>query len=115
MNDYSMISMKIYDLISRQSKVIHLKDLELTIIELIKKYEKTISFQIYDVIQRNNYIEVKIIKKDFEKYNIVINSKINRNIISKANININIERIFSLIYFEIIKYKYEIFFEKYNL
>ena len=115
MNDYSMISMKIYDLISRQSKVIHLKDLGLTIIELIKKYEKTISFQIYDVIQRNNYIEVKIIKKDFEKYNIVINSKINRNIISKANININIERILRLIYFEIIKYKYEIFFEKYNL
>ena len=36
MNDYSMISMKIHDLISRQSKIMYLKDLELTI-NLLKK------------------------------------------------------------------------------
>ena len=115
MNDYSMISMKIHDLISRQSKIMYLKDLELTIKELIKKYEKIINFQIYDVIQNKNFIEVKIIKKDFEKYNIVINSKINGKIISEANININIESVLMLIYLKIIRYKYEIFFEKYNL
>lgn len=110
MNDYSMISMKIHDLISRQSKIMYLKDLELTIKELIKKYEKIISFQIRDVIQNKNFIEAKIIKKDFKKYNIIINSYIENNVVSTANINIDFERILKLIYLEIIKYKYEIFF-----
>lgn len=115
MIDILMHSIKIYNTIGKESIITKTKDLNIHIKKLIDKYDENIKFNILNVMKNNNFLEIKIHKKENGKYNLLIKihfnkfNEINKNKEFECFTDITYEKILNIINSRILIYSYKLF------